>query len=238
MAVRHSLWPAVRRRVVVIDAGRLEALVNHRFADAELLRTALTHPSAVSGRGAESYERLEFLGDRVLALVVAEMLLAAFPLESEGGLARRLVALVRRETVIEVAEEVGLGDFLVLGPLRPGDAATQVALGDGCEALIGALYLDGGLEAAKAFVTRYWRPRLLALIEAPLDAKTALQEWAQGRGMPLPHYGVVRQEGAAHRPTFTVRARVGDREATGSGPSRRAAEQIAAASLLEMVGAA
>lgn len=217
------------------EADRLAVLVGHRFANADLLKEALTHPSAVAGRSVESYERLEFLGDRVLALVVAEMLLAAFPGEPEGGLARRLVALVRREALTEVAEEIDLSRFLVLGPLRPGDAAAITALGDGCEALIGALYLDGGLRAAKGFIRRYWGPRLASLTEAPLDAKTALQEWVQGRGQPLPSYSIVGQEGAAHRPTFTVSARLGEAEATGSGSTRRAAEQAAAARLLLLI---
>ena len=128
MAVRDSLWPPVSGRLAVSETDQLALLVGHHFTNADLLKAALTHPSAVAGRSIESYERLEFLGDRVLALVVAEMLLAAFPAEPEGGLARRLVALVRREALTEVAEEIDLSRFLILGPLRAGDAAAMTAL--------------------------------------------------------------------------------------------------------------
>ncbi len=230
--------PRGRARRDQPDLTRLVGAIGYDFHQPALLRQALTHPSATHGRhGAESdnYERLEFLGDRVLGLIVADCLLARVPAESEGSLARRLAALVRRETLAEVAGEIGLGDHLILGPgeVEAGSHENASLLADACEAVIGALYLDAGLEAARAFVVARWTPHLEADLTPPQDAKTALQEWAQGRGLPLPEYREVAREGPPHEPVFTVEVEVREHPpAIGRGLSKRLAEQAAAESLL------
>lgn len=220
----------------------LSARVGHRFARPDLLIQALTHPSA-AGRGGStaSYERLEFLGDRVLGLVVADLLLRRFPSESEGALALRLADLVRRETLAEVARGLGLDEYLRLakGEEAAGERRNPALLADACEALIGALFLDDGLRAARAVIEPHWTPLLEAAGKPPQDAKTALQEWAQGRGLPLPGYREIARAGPAHEPRFTVDVRVeGYPPELGEGRSKRLAEQAAAERLLARVTAA
>lgn len=222
-------------------ASLIEAL-GHRFERSELLAEALTHPSARARRGApkRGYERLEFLGDRVLGLIVAELLWRRFPEEAEGALTRRHTSLVRRETLTSIAKDVGLGAHIVLsaGEEAAGARANPSVLADVCEAVIAALYLDGGLAAAARFVGRWWEPRLTKLGAPPRDPKTALQEWAQARGRALPAYRTVATEGPAHRRTFTVTVSVdGLPPATASGPSKRAAEAAAAAAALAALDA-
>lgn len=215
----------------------LAAALGHAFADSDLLAEALTHPSAVK-RGAvarRGYERLEFLGDRVLGLVVAELLWRRFPDEAEGDLTRRLVHLVRRETLIEVAKNLKLGTFLAAsaGETASGVHHNPSVLGDICEAVIGALYLDGGIEAARRFVERGWGERLTDFSAPPRDPKTALQEWAQARGLKLPLYKLVKMTGPPHRRRFTVSVSVeGLAEAKAIGASKRVAEAAAAAAAL------
>ena len=212
----------------------LAAALGHRFQQPELLERALTHPSAADTPTA-SYERLEFLGDRVLGLIVADLLVARFPQEAEGALAKRLAALVRRETLAEVATSLTLSDHLNLARAEreAGEAANPALLADSCEAIIAALYLDGGLEAACGFVVPYWTPLLEADLMPPQDPKTALQEWAQGRGLPLPAYREVRRDGPPHEPLFTVEVSVAGQEpAQGEGRSKRLAERAAADRLL------
>lgn len=213
-------------------------VLGHRFRRPELLWRALTHPSA-AGNGAREYQRLEFLGDRVLGLIVAELLMQHFPAAAEGSLSMRSVALVRAETLADVAVEIGLGKHLILakGEDEAGGRTNPALLADACEAVIAALYLDGGLEAAAGFVKAYWSPRLTAPAEPPRDAKTLLQEWAQARGKPLPEYRTVARAGPPHSPTFTVEARVeGLPPARAAGPSKRIAEQAAAGLLLDAAG--
>jgi ribonuclease-3 len=210
------------------------ARLGHRFDAPRLLREALTHASA-AGEPAKSYERLEFLGDRVLALIVSDLLLERFPREAEGDLALRLAALVRREALAEVAADLGLGDYLILAKAEreAGVDANPALLADACEAVIGALYLDGGLAAARQFVEPRWAPMLTAEPKPPQDAKTALQEWAQGRALPLPSYRETRREGPPHEPVFTIEVSVvGYPPALGEGRSKRLAEQSAAGRLL------
>ncbi|MEE8189293.1 MAG: ribonuclease III [Kiloniellales bacterium] len=222
----------------------LAARLNHRFSEPRLLVEALTHPSAANqgGAGEESYERLEFLGDRVLGLVVADLLLVRFPDEEEGALSKRLAELVRRETLAEVARSLGLERHLRLakGEERSGERDNPALLADACEAVIGALYIDGGLEPARAFVEAHWIPYLEAASEPPSEPKTALQEWAQGRGLPLPKYREVARSGPDHEPLFTIEVRVeGQPPARGEGRSKRLAEQGAAERLLDsLTGAA
>ncbi len=216
------------------DTAALEERLGQRFRNPGLLRQALTHASMTSER-IESNERLEFLGDRVLGLVVADMLYGEFPDEPEGDLGYRFTALARRESLARVALEIALGDHLVMsdGERETGGASKDGLLSNACEAVIAALYLDGGLAAADQFIRRYWTP-LLAEDTAPRkDAKTALQEWAQANGYPLPQYEIINQTGPDHLPVFRVQAHVGlQTPETGEGASKRAAEQAAAERLL------
>lgn len=213
----------------------------HRFQDPGLLARALTHRSHVKGRkgGLESNERLEFVGDRVLGLLIAEWLVERFPEEREGGLGRRLARLVDRDTLAAVARAIGLGAALAIPPSEEaaGVRERDSVLADACEALIGALYLDGGLEAARRFVRRHWAGLLERMAEAPRDPKTALQEWAQARGLPLPAYRTVATEGPSHRPRFTVAVSLGDSAAEAQGTTKREAEKRAAARLLAQLEA-
>ncbi len=236
----HEAGPDARHRgpeTVRQDLQQLTDRLGHGFRDSELLRCALTHASATRGPGGNliSYERLEFLGDRVLGLIIAKLVFGRFPEEPEGDLARRLAALVRKETLAEVATQLGLGSCIDFGPGEQdgGGAENPSVLADACEAVIGALYLDGGLSVAERFVLSYWTPFLEAEDTPPQDAKTALQEWAQGRALPLPAYREVAREGPPHEPLFTVEVRVeGHEPATAKGRSKRIAEQAAAESLL------
>lgn len=210
----------------------LEESIGYRFQDTALMARALTHPSL--GKSG-SNQRLEFLGDAVLGLVITELLYELYPAEQEGELARRLAALVRGETLAAIAAELALGDALQMSSSEAGSGGRASAsnLEDALEALIGAIYLDGGLEAAKAFILPRWQERATTLSTTSKDAKTALQEWAQARGLPTPSYTVTAQDGPAHAPHFTVRAEVKDHgNAEASGASKRAAEQAAAEKLL------
>jgi ribonuclease-3 len=220
----------------------LPELLDHAFANDELLTEALTHPSAAGRRGGRRhhYERLEFLGDRVLGLVVADLLWRRFPTEAEGELTRRHAHLVRKEALAEVALALGLGRHLIVSKSEDstGVRDNPRVLADVCEAVIAALYLDGGLGVATHFVERWWEPRLAALGAPPRDPKTALQEWAQARGLPLPSYKSVPGDGPAHRRLFTVTVRVeGLPPASATGSSKRAAETAAAASALAALDA-
>ncbi len=211
----------------------LEERIGHAFRDKALLVRALTHISAVpSQRGrAQSYQRLEFLGDRVLGLAVSAMLYAEFPDAEEGELSRRLAGLVRKETCADVAEDWRLADHIRLGDseAQGGGHAKPAIMGDVCEAVIGAAYVDGGFEAARAVVASAWTPRMLAPTRPLRDPKTALQEWAQGSGRAAPLYREVERRGPAHAPHFTVAVDLdGFETGHGSGPSKRAAEQHAA----------
>ena len=215
------------------DVEALEHALGHRFDDPDLLRRALTHASA---QGDTSYERLEFLGDRVLNLVIADALIVRHPKEREGALALRLNALVRKETCAEVAERIDLGAFLRMAKseARSGGRRKRALLGDAMEAVIAAVYRDGGLMAARDSILDLWADRLDAQDEAPQDAKTRLQEWAQARNLELPRYRVTDRDGPDHEPRFTVEVTLGgDREASRTGSSKRAAEQDAAQALLD-----
>ena len=197
--------------------------------------------SAPRQPGANSYERLEFLGDRVLGLAVAHMLYDAFPNESEGELSRRLAALVRKETCAEVAEVWGVGAAMRLGEgeAQTGGRGKRALLGDICEAIIGAAFLDGGAAAAEQIVRKAFSDRMAASGQDLRDAKTALQEWAQARGLATPRYRLVARSGPDHAPFFEVVVEVqGFAAAPGSGASKRVAEQAAAAAFLAREDAA
>lgn len=228
--------------------ARAEAILAHRFARPDLLREALTHRSAAGkpgqahhgrghARGTGSNERLEFVGDRVLGLLMAEWLAERFPAEQEGALGRRLAHLVSQPVLAAIAEQAGLPEVLSVAPgeSRAGVRRRATVLADATEATLGALYLDGGLPAARRFVRRAWEAAMTEQAVPPKDAKTALQEWAQGRGLPLPAYRQVSRDGPPHAPVFVIAVTVAERTGTGTAGTKRAAEQVAAAALLEML---
>lgn len=215
------------------------SILGHDFARPDLLREALTHRSALRprARGKGSNERLEFIGDRVLGLVMAEWLIERFPDEQEGDLGRRLAYLVSQPVLARVAEEVGLHDALSVAPgeAKAGVRQRATVLADALEATLGALYLDGGLDKARAFVRRAWEPAMTAQADPPKDAKTRLQEWAHRRGHPLPDYAISARSGPPHAPEFEVTVTVGPHAARGKAGSKRSAEQLAAEALLGQV---
>ena len=212
-------------------------VLGHRFADRNLLLRALTHKSFGSET---SNERLEFLGDRVLGMIVAETLYAAHPTWEEGELAVRLNGLVRRETLAQIATDIGLGRFLRLakGEEEQGGRAKPAILADAMEAVIAAVFLDGGLPAARGVVARLWADYFANRVSPPKDAKTALQEWTVAKGLGQPRYETVDRSGPDHAPVFIVAVILpgGDR-ATGEGTSKRTAEQEAAKALIKALKA-
>jgi ribonuclease III len=207
--------------------------LGHAFSDPSLLIEALTHPSMGSR---PNNQRLEFLGDRVLGLVIAEVLLAQDRDADEGKLAPRFNALVRKETCAEVAGGIGLGEVLRMGrsEMLSGGRRKTAILGDAMEAVIAAVYLDGGLEAARACILTHWATRIAAAqVAQTVDAKTTLQEWAQARGLQPPSYLDRERAGPDHAPVFTVEVQLADgRSARGRAASKRAAQQLAAEALL------
>jgi ribonuclease-3 len=219
-------------------AKAVEEQIGHVFADSALLTTALTHVSALKNPADRwgSYQRLEFLGDHVLGLIVSDMLFKAYPNADEGELSKRLADLVRRETCAAVAEGMGLFDAIKLGAVGAGDASDRLrksVLGDICEAVIGAVYLDGGYPAAQKMVARAWADRMKKPMRALRDPKTVLQEWAQGKGLPTPTYREVERTGPHHSPQFRVAVELpGMVIAEGVGSTKRAAEKAAASALL------
>lgn len=220
------------------DPAELEARLGYRFRDRRLLDEALTHAS-LGGRRRRTNERLEFLGDRVLGLALAHLLIERFPDDPEGALGRRQAHLASRGTLAGVARELELGRYLKLarGEEESGGRDNPTILADAFEAVLGAVFLDGGFAEAARIVRDLFGPRLSALRRPPRDAKTALQEWAQGRGLPLPEYHLVERTGPPHAPEFTVEVRVrGLSPERASGPSKRTAEQAAARRLLERIG--
>jgi len=226
------------------DRSALEDRIGYKFADKPMLERALTHISALSGgpqKRSESYQRLEFLGDHVLGLVISDMLYRAFPKANEGELSRRLADLVRKETCAEVAKAMDLGPALKLGnsESHAGGRLRATILADACEGLVGAVFVDGGYKAAETLISKYWKDRMLKPMRPLRDPKTMLQEWAQGRGLPTPAYREVSRTGPHHDPKLRVAVVLPDRPpAEGMGASKRAAEQAAAAAMLTRVGVA
>lgn len=222
------------------SARDLARQLGHDFKQPELLDRALMHSSMLANADehTQSYERMEFLGDRVLGLVAADMLLEAFAGENEGQLARRHVALVRQEALERVARALDLGRYINLAKSEEdgGGRTNPALLADACEAVIAALYMDGGLEAAAKFVRRFWGDMLAETPSPPKDAKTGLQEWAQARGLALPVYREMTREGPAHSPIFTVEVEIaGKPSVSARGSSKRTAEQRAAEEMLKKV---
>jgi len=221
--------------------GSLETRIGYKFTDAALLDSALSHISALKGarNRAASYQRLEFLGDHVLGLVISDMLFRAFPRADEGELSRRLADLVRKEACADVAASIELGAAIRLGASESnaGGRSRIAILADVCEALIGAVFLDGGYDASAALITRLWEQRMRAPKRPLRDAKTMLQEWAQALGLPTPAYREVERTGPDHDPEFRVTVELPDRlPAEGTGRSKRSAEQAAASVMLAREG--
>jgi ribonuclease III len=215
----------------------LEERIGYKFKDSTFLESALTHISALKGarNRASSYQRLEFLGDHVLGLVISDLLFRGFPKADEGELSRRLADLVRKETCAEIARTIELGTAIRLGSseANAGGRKRPAILADVCEALIGAVYLDGGYAAAEGLVERLWQVRMQATAPPQRDPKTVLQEWAQARGLPTPTYREVARIGPDHSPEFRVAVELKSfAPAEGSGRSKRVAEQAAAAAML------
>ena len=224
-----------------LDTRRLEQKIGYQFADRGLLIRALTHSSAISpGKRIEhSYQRLEFLGDRVLGLVVAETLYAKFPQSREGELARALNSVVRKESCAAVAHDMGMGELVQMdkSEIANGGRTKPSVLADVCEAVIGAIYLDGGLDPAAAFIRRSFAAHLDATRNLRSDAKTMLQEWAQRRGLPVPQYEEVSRTGPDHSPVFLMAVHIaGHQSMQASGPSKKLAEQSVAEQFLRREG--
>ena len=222
------------------DLQALQNRLGHRFARPELLLRAVTH-SSMSSHTRGDNQRLEFLGDRVLGLVMAEALLAQDRAATEGQLAPRFNALVRKEACADVARDLGLGEALKLGrsEMLSGGRRKLALLGDAMEAVIAAVYLDAGFDAARAVVLRLWGDRIGTVREDARDAKTTLQEWAQARGLPPPAYETVRRSGPDHAPVFTIAVRLqSGAGAEATAGSKRQAEHAAAAALLAQLAAA
>ena len=216
---------------------RLEAQLGYRFSDPGLLERALTHASALSPakRIANSYQRLEFLGDRVLGLVVADLLYRRLPNANEGELNRSLVRLVRKEACAAIARELDLGRDLNLGEAeaRTGGAEKDAILSDVTEAVFAAVYLDGGFGKAFEVVERVLGSQFEVSLNLRADPKTTLQEWAQGRGLEPPHYAEIERTGPDHAPEFTIAVQLGDFPAVAAtGPSKKLAEHKAAEAFL------
>jgi ribonuclease-3 len=242
MADQCALVAPLRRGELILPKRRDTALnefvarLGHTFADQDLLMLALTHASARAGlKPNEDNERLEFLGDRVLGLSIAELLVERFPEASEGDLARWFNHLVRSETCAEVANDLDLGPHILMsgGEAGSGGRYKKTILADCCEAVLGAVFTDSGYAAAAKIVRKFWEPHLGEIEEAAPDAKSVLQEWAQGRRLPLPRYLEITREGPDHAPRFTAEVQIeGVAPERGQGTNKRAAEQAAALAML------
>lgn len=218
----------------------LEAELGYKFKTVALVERALTHASyRGQGKAREDNERLEFLGDRVLGLAVAELLTETYPTAKEGELARRLNKLVSGETCAKAARNIGLGRFLILSESEAGSGGRdkETILADAMEAVLGAVFADAGYDKGRAVVRKLWTHLDDQKPKAAADAKSALQEWAQGQGLPLPRYTHVSRTGPDHAPVFVSEVQVsGKGPARGEGASKRAAEQAAAMALLVREG--
>jgi ribonuclease-3 len=251
VAVRNPLVPHVHGdQLNESGAARAEAILGHHFARPDLLREALTHRSALTVRrpahgrvaipgGTGSNERLEFVGDRVLGLLMAEWLAERFPCEQEGQLGPRLASLVSQPVIAGIAAQVGLPAVLSVAPgeARAGVRRLATVLADATEALIGALYLDGGLPPARAFVRAAWDEAMRAQTAPPKDAKTALQEWLLARGMDLPDYVLLSRAGPPHDPVFVIGVSAAGQSGSGTAGTKRGAERLAAEDLLRKLSA-
>lgn len=209
-------------------ASELQPLIGYTFKDEKLLKLALTHSSA---KKKSNYERLEFLGDRVLGLIMAELIYHRFPEESEGDLGRRLAPLVQGATIAQVSANISLSEFIIFSEAErvAGGKANDNIISDVYEALLGALYIDGGLEPCRNLIAQHWSGVLDVMVRPPMHPKTEVQEWAQGQGLPLPVYEITKQTGPDHAPLFEIELRVeGFGPLKAEGRSRQDAEKLAA----------
>ncbi|MBB3772956.1 ribonuclease-3 [Angulomicrobium tetraedrale] len=244
-ALLRAMTRGARASLDEAGLASLEEALGHRFKDRAHLALALTHISAVTGvQGSRarvrSYQRLEFLGDHVLGLVVSDMLYRAYPAAEEGELSRRLADLVCEDSCAEVARAMGVGAYIRLGAGedRSGGRDRPAILADIAESVLAAVYLDAGFTAAEVLVERFWRPRLRLAGGSARDPKTALQEWAQARGLPPPGYRLVERSGPDHSPLFRIAVEVpGFASVEADGPSKQNAQKAAAAAFLEQVHA-
>jgi len=212
----------------------LQEIIGYSFKDNDLLCVALTHSST----GANNYERLEFLGDRVLGLIISSLLFEKFPEENEGDLAKRLAYLVQGETLAKLSKQIPLGDYIVMSESEFGAGGTKNdhILADVFESVLGAMYLDGGITACDSFIKRYWKNILTTMKEPPQHPKTEIQEWAQSKGIPLPIYKIIGQSGPDHAPIFEVKLVIkGYDSVIASGKSRAEAEKIVAEIFMKLV---
>ncbi|MEJ0009711.1 MAG: ribonuclease III [Alphaproteobacteria bacterium] len=218
----------------------LEEAIGYRFRDRALLEAALTHRSLTKSDPARAHnQRLEFLGDAVLGLAIAELLYGLYPNEEEGDLSKRFVALVNGEALADIGRRLGLGGLLAMGggEEEQGGRTNGSNLEDACEALLGAIYLDGGLEALGPVIETFWAPAARALAAPPQDAKTALQEWVQARGLKLPEYRVTSSEGPAHAPNFIIELAIeGQPPVRAEAGTKKQAERLAAERMLAQLG--
>lgn len=215
----------------------LESRLGYTYRNRAFLEQALTHSSR---SGTQNNERIEFLGDRVLNLVMAENLFHRFPEESEGSLAKRHSALVQGRMLAIVGGIIGLGEFINLSDAerQAGGAENENILSDAMEATLGSIFLDGGLDAARAVILKLWGDNITTLTEAHQDPKTELQEWVQARGLPLPEYEIISKSGPDHAPRFEIEVRVrGYDPIVAEGPSRRHGEKSAATRMLGVLKA-
>lgn len=212
----------------------LQQILEYNFSNIELLKTGLTHSSTSTNN---NYERLEFLGDRVLGLAIASIIFETFPKENEGNLAKRHAVLVQGKTLAEIAKSINLGDFMILSDAEivAGGKDNENILADVMEGVLGAIYIDSGLDTCQRIISKMWGDRIKHMVKPPQEPKTALQEWAQGRGLPLPEYELINQEGPDHAPVFDVKVTIqGHSPVISKGAtSLRKAEKLAASSLLE-----
>lgn len=220
----------------------IEKILGYEFTSRILLDEALTHPSISLQRGEKevifNYERLEFLGDAVLSLVIAELLINKYPNEREGALAKRHSGLVHGEALAIIADDLGIGEHIMMtsGESASGGRQNRSNMENVLEAIIGAIYMDGGIEPAKKFIKKYWEQSITEMVDPPKDAKTSLQEWAQGNGLPIPIYEVVKTSGPAHEPFFTVKVVIHNMEPmVAEGKSKKKAEKAAAELMLEKI---
>lgn len=214
----------------------LETALGYRFKSRMLLDRALTHASTRSDQSrSEDNERLEFLGDRVLGLAVAELLVERDPKANEGALARQFNRLVRKETCAQIGRNLDLGSLLLLSSAEDdsGGRDKDTILADATEALLAAIFLEGGFAVARDVVRHLWTPLVERLPETVADSKSMLQEWAQGQGLPLPRYVEIDRKGPDHAPVFTTEVWIdGKKPSRGSGANKRSAEQAAASAML------
>jgi ribonuclease-3 len=215
----------------------IEEKIGYEFRDKKLLKQALTHPSSKKNKNSQDYERLEFLGDSVLGLLVSEILFKNYPNEKEGLLAKRRAAIVCRDSLYDIAKKISLGEDLILGVGEDqiGGRDNKANLENALEALTAAIYLDGGLESARRFVERLFSGFIGSMKKPPKDPKSTLQEWAQGKGFDLPRYDVISMTGPSHEPRIKVELTLGEHKVTHTSSSRKEAERLAAEKLLKEI---